>query len=435
MLLSLKTHEEKKFFLLSFIFGIIIGTYWLLRPIKDAVFFTMVGKNYQPDAKLVSIFIVGIVVYIYSKLVDRFPRHKLLYFFSLFYASCTLLFAFLIWHPSWGISNTLSDPSRWIGWAWYMFVETFGSLMVSLFWSFISDTTSPETAKKRYFTLAIGGQTGGLIAPLLASRVTSSYGTGLTLLIPAIALIVLVVCLMYYMKHFSDQPSAELQEFLKNKPLEGEPEPGFFEGLTLLFKRPYLFGIFIIVSFYEIVITILDYHFKVLASNIYVGDALTHYLYDYALWTNGIAVLCLLLGIDFVGRRLGVGKTLLLLPLLVGTAIILFYHHPVLWLAFFIMVSCKALNFALIQPSKEQLYIPTTPESKYKAKAWIDMFGSRSAKGVGSWINKCKKTMDHEMFMWITAVISMGLIGIWIIAALLIGRIHAQAIKEKRLVC
>ena len=63
------------------------------------------------------------------------------------------------------------------------------------------------------------------------------------------------------------------------------------------------------------------------------------------------------------------------------------------------------------------------------------MFGSRSAKGVGSWINKCKKTMDHEMFMWITAVISMGLIGVWIIAAVIIGRIHAKAIKEKRLVC
>lgn len=435
MFLSLKTHEEKKFSLLSFIFGLIIGTYWLLRPIKDAVFFTMVGKNYQPDAKLVSIFVVGLVVYIYSKMVDRFPRHKLLYFFSIFYAVLTVFFAFFIWHPTLGISNTISDPTRWIGWAWYMFVDTFGYLMVSLFWSFISDTTSPETAKKRYFTLAIGGQTGGLVAPLLATQVTSWYGTGITLIIPACTLLVLVVAIMYYMKHFSDQTPEELQEFFKNKPLEGEPETGFFEGLTLLFKRPYLFGIFIIVSFYEIVTAILDYHFKILASDMYIGDALTHYLYNYAVWTNIVAVASLLLGIDIIGRRLGVGKTLLLLPILVGIAIILFYHHSVLSLAFAIMVSCKALNFALIQPSKEQLYIPTTHESKYKAKAWIDMFGSRSAKGVGSWINKCKKTMDHEMFMWLTAVISMGLIGVWIIAAVIIGRIHAKAIKEKRLVC
>lgn len=435
MLFSLKNYEEKKFFLLSFIFGIIIGTYWLLRPIKDSVFLTMIGKNYQPDAKLISIFVVGIVVYIYSKLVDRFPRHKLLYFFSIFYAACTLIFSFFIWHPVWGISNTVADPARLVGWTWYIFVDTFGYLMVSLFWSFMSDTTSPETAKKRYFTLAIGGQTGGLIAPLIASYVTSLYGTGLTLLIPVCSLAILVFCIMYYMKNFSDSNSDELQEFSHNKPLEGEPETGFFEGLNLIFKRPYLFGIFIIVSFYEIVTAILDYHFKVLASNVYLGDALTDYLYSYAIWTNVVAVVSLLLGIDIIGRRLGVGKTLVLLPILVGTAIILFYHHSVLWLAFAIMVSCKALNFALIQPSKEQLYIPTTPESKYKAKAWIDMFGSRSAKGVGSWINKCKKTMDHEMFMWITAVISMGLIGVWIIAAVLIGRIHAKAIKEKRLVC
>lgn len=428
-----KTQEEKKFGFLAFIFGLIIGTYWLLRPIKDAVFFTMVGKDFQPDAKLASIVIVGLVVYLYSKLVDAFARHKLLYFFSIFYAVGTALFAFLIWHPDWGISNVVANPYRWIGWAWYMFVETYGLLMVSLFWSFVSDTTHSETAKKSYFTLAIGGQSGALISTLLATYLTKHYGTGLTLLFPASLLIILVVCIMIYMKHFFTNTLHH--EFKNAEPLEGEPETSFLEGLTLLFKRPYLFGIFLMMAFYEIITTILDYHFKVLASNVYTGNALTHYFYNYALWTNGIAVASLLLGIGAIGRRLGMGKTLVLLPLLVGTAIIVFYKHSVLWVACAIMVSCKALNFALVQPSKEQLYIPTTSESKYKAKAWIDMFGSRSAKGAGSWINKCKRTMDHETFMWLTTIISLGLISIWIVAAILIGRIHAKAIKEKRLVC
>jgi AAA family ATP:ADP antiporter len=33
------------------------------------------------------------------------------------------------------------------------------------------------------------------------------------------------------------------------------------------------------------------------------------------------------------------------------------------------------------------LYIPTTKDVKFKAKSWIDMFGGRAAKSVGSMIN------------------------------------------------
>jgi len=427
--------EQKKYGILSVVFGLIIGTYWLFRPIKDAVFFTMVGKLHQPKAKILSLFVVGVLVLLYSKLVDKFPRHKLLYGFTIFYALATVVFAFLIWHPQIGISNTLASSDRYLGWMWYVFVESFGSIMVALFWSFVSDTTTPEVAKRRYFTLAIGGQLGGFIAPLLARQVTKFYGTGITLLIPVGALFTLLGLLFHYMRTIAPHDPGKSFADKRKTPLEGKPKTGFLEGARLLFTRPYLFGIFTIVAFYEIVVTILDYHFKVLASTAYTGDALTNYLYGYALWTNGVALACLLFGVGAIGRRLGLTNTLLLLPILVACAVITFNVHPVLSIAFTIMVSCKGLNYALIQPSKEQLYIPTSRESKYKAKAWIDMFGSRSSKGLGAAVNNCKEFMGNDLFMLTTVLISMGLIGIWVVAALAIGKIHRQAIKENRLVC
>lgn len=430
------TQEDKKYTLLGVIFSMIIGTYWLFRPIKDAVFLTMVGKDYQPLAKIISLFVVGAVVLVYSKLVDKFPRHKLLYGFTLFYALATAVFAFLIWHPSIGLCNVTSSPDRYLGWVWYMFVESFGSIMVALFWSFVSDTTEPEVAKRRYFTVAIGGQLGGFITPLLASYMTAYCGTGLTLLIPVAALFTLLGLVAYYMRSIAaHEHQGVVGGDARKTPLEGEPEAGFFEGVRLLFTRPYLFGIFIMVSFYEIVVTILDYHFKVLASTAYTGDALSNYLYGYALWTNGVALVCLMFGVGAVGRWLGLTRTLLLLPFSVACAIILITFHPVLSVAFVIMVSCKGLNYALIQPSKEQLYIPTTRDSKYKAKAWIDMFGSRFSKGMGAGINNLKGVLGNEFFMISTACISMGLIAFWVIAAIIVGRIHKRAIKENKLIC
>jgi len=431
-----KTQEDKKYGLLAVIFSLIIGSYWLFRPVKDAVFLTMIGNLHQPKAKMISLFVVGFLVLLYSYLVDKYPRHKLLYGITLFYAIGTAIFAFLIWHPETGLSNTVASPDRYLGWFWYMFVESFGSIMVALFWSFVSDTTSPEVAKRRYFSVAIGGQMGGFVCPLLAQQVTYKFGTGIALIIPVVSLFVLLGLVAYYMRHiapFDEQASLEFNQ--KKAPLEGKPKTGFLEGVRLLFTRPYLFGIFTIVALYEIVVTILDYHFKVLASTHYTGDALSNYLYSYALWTNGVALLCLFFGVGAVGRKLGLTKTLLLLPSLVACAVLTFNVYPILEIAFIIMVSCKGLNYALIQPSKEQLYIPTSKESKYKAKAWIDMFGSRSSKGIGAAINNFKETLGDDSFMFITAFVSMGLIGVWAIAAYIVGRIHKQAIKEDRLVC
>ena len=37
-----------------------------------------------------------------------------------------------------------------IGYIWYLFVESFGSLVVALFWAFATDTTEPAPAKKGF---------------------------------------------------------------------------------------------------------------------------------------------------------------------------------------------------------------------------------------------------------------------------------------------
>ena len=100
------------------------------------------------------------------------------------------------------------------------------------------------------------------------------------------------------------------------------------------------------------------------------------------------------------------------------------------------MVFCKGINYALNQPAKEQLYIPTSKDSKYKSKAWIDMFGSRFSKGVlGSGINSLRPILGSGMFAIISATISFGLIGLWSVSAVYIGRKNKEAIKEDKFVC
>ncbi len=434
--------ERKKFSILAVLFGITIGVYWMLRPLKDSVFLTMVGIDYQPMVKILSVIVIVPLVMIYSKLVDRFSRHTLLYGLSLFYAVLSVVFAILILNPTTGITNTVTDPSRVLGWAFYLFVETFGSIMVTLFWSFVADTTTPDSAKRGYATIVLGAQIGGIAGPLAAKFIIPFFGdngTSYAILAGVVALCFLPVIVYYYMNNVSQK---EMQGFGgdKHKPLEGQKETpkqktGFFEGLRLLVTKPYLLGIFIVVSFYEIIVTILDFQFKGLAKASYTGNSLSAFLTDYAIMTNVVALICVLVGVDKLGRRIGLGKTLMLLPIIVGIAVVTLSVHAILPVAFAIMVLSKGINYALNQPAKEQLYIPTTKETKYKAKAWIDMFGSRFSKGGGSLINSTKKALGANGFIWFSLLTSFGLIAVWLAAAVFLGKTHSKAIREDRPVC
>ena len=87
--------EVQKFGLLGLIFGLIIGTYWAIRPIKDGIFAAIVGVTYQPRAKFLSLAIIVPLVILYGKLVDRYPRQKVFYFLTFAYGVMALFFCIL----------------------------------------------------------------------------------------------------------------------------------------------------------------------------------------------------------------------------------------------------------------------------------------------------------------------------------------------------
>jgi AAA family ATP:ADP antiporter len=136
--------------------------------------------------------------------------------------------------------------------------------------------------------------------------------------------------------------------------------------------------------------------------------------------------------------------SLILLPILVGAAALFIKFNPAsLWVGFVVMVSAKAINYALNQPTMKQLYIPTSKDAKYKSQAWLEMFGSRVSKAGGSFVNGIRgpltgaygKAIGLNYFLTLAVLISFGLIAIWIPIVLHVSRIYRKAIKEDRLVC
>lgn len=429
--------EVTKFAILALMFGLIIGIYWTMRPIKDSVFMSIVGGKYLWMAKILSLFVITPLVLVYSKCVEIFPRQKFFYVLLGIYTVAILGFWWAFAHPEIGIANTTEDPYRMIGWAWYVFVESFGSLTVALFWAITTDITLPESAKRGFPMIALFGQIGNIVGPTFFNAKRLGFANSAPVLAICAIMMIATAVLMYLF--FRVTPKKLLMSYKEEKETGDKgAEPGFFEGLKLLFTKGYLFGIFAIISLYEIIITVIDYHFKQNVYATFAGDegAAASYLAYYGSMVGVVATLSVLLGINSIQRILGMRASLVLLPMLVIIAVSLVSWYPsALHILLWIMVFSKAINYALNQPTIKQLYIPTSRETKYKAQAWIDMFGSRGSKATASLLNGTRETVGLAMFMSVFSVGSMALIGGWLLIALYVAKTYNKAIEANKVVC
>jgi ATP:ADP antiporter, AAA family len=448
---NFEREEFKKFLRMGAIFALIIGVYWTLRPLKDAVFIQLVGKLQLPFAKTVSVLALLPLVMFYTKLLERTSRERMLIILPTFYGVAVLCFSLLMMGVQASAEEIASRPflffvgTKSIGYIWYLFVESFGSLVVALFWAFAADTTEPISAKRGFPLVVAIGQLGGVIFPYTIGGLPHRLGCStdaLSMMCLALLILFIIPLVRYFLRV---TPKQLLTSFHgKNEKLEeSKEEPGFLEGLKLLLKNRYLLGIFAANFIYEVVITIFDFNFKIAASSEYSGVALSKYLSIYGSSVNIVSLTCLLLGISNVIRFLGIGVALAAMPIIVGLALAGFLSLNSLTFLFALMVGSKAINYALNGPALKQLYIPTTPDVKFKAQAWIETFGSRLSKQGGSLFNMSLAPLQASFgtlagrahYLMLSGILCFPLLALWLLVAIFLGNSFRRAIKEKTVIC
>jgi AAA family ATP:ADP antiporter len=387
----------------------------------------------------------------YTKLLEKTSREKMLVILPTFYGFTILGFSLLMAIFQ-GTSEEIAQrpwmhlmTTRTLGYVWYVFVESFGSLVVALFWAFAADTTNPTSAKRGLPLVVALGQMGGILLPYTIgglphrlSHTTDALSTaflgGLTLLIIPFVKYLLRATPSHLMTAFHGK---------NEKTQESQQEPGFLEGLKLLLKHKYLLTIFAVNFIYEVVVTIFDFNFKLTAGTHFSGVALSHYLSVYASSVNTVSLVCLLLGISNVTRFLGIGVALGAMPIIVGLALLGFLSLNSLTFLFALMVGSKAINYALNGPALKQLYIPTTPDVRFKAQAWIETFGSRSSKQAGSLFNLTLAPLQKALgavagrarYLTLSGALCFPFLAFWFFLAIYLGKSFRKAIDDKSMIC
>jgi AAA family ATP:ADP antiporter len=430
---NFKSGEVKKFSLLGILFALIVGTYWFLRPIKDGVFITYIGANYLPYAQLVSLLAIVPTLALYSKLVDWLPRHKLFYVLAIIFSSLLTCFTYLLTNSAaGGMCKIGSFGACALGMSFYVFVKMFGSIMVALFWAFVADTTTPNAAKRGYGIIVAIGQLGNIGGSLFVRNYAVQLGAGALSMCGIVSILAIIPLVYVFMRVV---PPSNLIGFRANEPKQqsNTGSVGIGQGLKLMLSQPYLLAIFGTIAIYEIVQAVFDFRFKTLASAMYQGNELIQFLGQFGAITGAFALISLLFGVDRIAKRFGLTSALVLFPICM-LFLISINVYPSLQVAMWVMIVTRGLNYALNQPTKEQLYIATTKQTKYKAKAWIEVFGTRVTEAMAHSVNMAKASMG-SYFVLFSTVIAFGGVGAWILIGLYLGRTYKNAIDKDELVC
>ncbi len=421
--------EVLKYSLLATCLGIIVAVYWSFRVTKEAIFFDLVGKEYLPVAKMTTPLVLFVVLYFLGFVVDRIKKHRLFAIVCLSYGFVFSIIALMIKINFPAIESAIFAfiPGRGIGWLFFWAVESLGGVIIgAVFWAFVSSTTKTESAKRGFPFVTLMAQVGFLLGPSFVVAFSVQLGNPNIILIMSALLMLVPLIIEFYMKvvpshlHESDDAGTKKRK------------TGAWEGLRLIVTKPFLMGILVVSTVYEIVGTIIDYQFKVNALSVYVKEEYAAFMGICAVCSALIGISLALGGTSFFIRRLGVRFSLLLYPAVMGVVIFSVWLWPSLMGFFVAMMLVKALSYAVNNPVKELLYLPTSKDVKMKAKGFIDGFGGKSAKSFGSIINSFIGK-DMLMLLNVGSLISIVIILFWIVVGLAVGTKYDSLIKKNEI--
>jgi len=381
-------------------FFCLLAAYYMLRSVREAM--AIVGGTQNiPWLFTGTFFAMLAATPVFGWVASRYPRRRFLpwvyYFFILnilaFYAGFTWL-------------GSQELPQVWISRAFFVWLSVFNLFVVSVFWSFMADIWSKEQGRRLFGIISAGGSTGAILGPWITSQVVETITFRNLLPLSALLLAVAVVC-VFRLRQWATQriESGPHEGFDSSKPIGGKA----LDGIRLVFRTPFfgaIAGALVLTNFLGVVIymymaelvdatfTGTDEHTKVFA---YLDTA-----------TNALAFIGQLFVVRWSVRKVGVGMTLAVLPLVSIAGFALLAVQPVFWVMAMLQVARRSIGFGLTKPTNDMLYSVVSPEARYKAKNFVETAIYRGGDLFATWTIRALSGLGLAGIAVLSVVLALG---------------------------
>jgi AAA family ATP:ADP antiporter len=286
---------------------------------------------------------------------------------------------------------------------------------VSVFWALVVDVFNSEQGKRLFGFIAAAATIGAICGSSITASLARHVPVEL-LLVGAALLVEVAVLAVRGLSRLSAALHARPDEH-GERPIGGN----LLAGITHPFKSAYLANISLFILLFAITSTFLYFQqAAVVRDNFHDRASQTAFFAQIDLAVN---VLTLIVQLFFTGRivgLLGIGVTLMVLPLLTMFGFTTLALMPAVSTLVVFQVLRRSSDYAVARPTREVLYTVVPREDRYKAKNFIDTVVYRAGDQIGAWSYALVAMLGfgHGAL----AGIAVALAALWLVNAWWLGR-------------
>jgi len=405
--------EELGAVLLAAAYGFcILLSYYILRPVRDEISSADRG-NLQILWTAVFLVMAFVAVPLYSAVVSRYSRGVFIPLANRFFAVNLLLFFAALYF--------LPDNARpWIDRVFYVWTSIFALFVVTVFWGFVVDLFGNEQGKRLFGFIAVGSSLGGIAGSFITATLAEIVAP-FTLLLVAVVPLEAAAWLAFVLHRKSGNASTGMRKE-ETEPVRGTA----FSGMRVVFQSSYLRRILLFIVLMTFASTVLYYQQADLIRSAFPVDraARTAFYAKIDLAVNLITIFTQAFLIAHVIRRIGVGLSLAIVPVLAAIGFLSLGVYPLLVVLVVFQVLYRAGRYAIARPSREVLYTVVGREERYKSKAFIDAAGYRGGDLVTAWLYTGLAALG--LSLGAIAMVAVPVAFLWAGTGVVLGRMQKE---------
>jgi AAA family ATP:ADP antiporter len=407
---EVRAGEGSGVLMLSLNVFLLLAAYYFIRPVRNALILTEGGAEVRSYSAAGQAVLLLAVVPIYGMLASRMNRMLLITRVTLFFVANLILFYAL------GMAGVRE------GVVFYLWVGIFNVLIIAQFWAFANDLYAESTGKRLFPILMLAANLGAMAGGKIEAKSIAQAGPyGMMLATAALLLVCIGISRAIHRRAGGD--SIHFAPRAAEEPLA---KTGAWE---LIARDRYLLLIAVLMVVLNVVNSSGEYilaHTIEQAARAASPDTAAQRVIIGQMYGNfdslfsGIGMLLQVFAVSRIFRYVGVRGALFVLPCVAlgGYSCILFL--PLLSVIQWAKIAENSTDYSIQNTTRQALFLPTSREAKYKAKAAIDTFFQRGGDVLSAGIVAAGTQLALEV-RWFAAI-NIVLTAVWLVVAFKIGR-------------
>ena len=399
--------EDRIRWIAAWTLGCVMAAHTMLETARDALFLANVSVERLPFVTIA----IALLALLASREPARFGNRRVLLALVGFASIGTIGF--------WQLATTAGD---WTYYALYVWSGIITTLIVVRFWLLLGDLFTITQGKRVYAAIALGGSVGALLGSVTAALLAPSVGGEGLLVGASLAFAASAFGPGWGLGAMTDQEGVIRldHDMAKNS--------GFTASVRDVLGNPYACRVAGLVVVAGITLTLGDYLFKSVLAEEVAPDQLATMLSRIYLGLNVLSIGMLAIGVTPIVRRIGVDRSLAVLPTFIGLAGVGVLAGGALGATVFLKAADGTLRYSLHKTALELLYLPMSSSLRRSVKAGIDIVGQAGAKALGSLLILALVLSPEPRFVVAFAVVASA--AAWVLSAILLRNAYLNVFRQ-----